>query len=93
MDPKFGKKITCECGKKWYTLKKTNPKCGVCGKILIDPIAESQSQSPVIAEKIPVKEAPKKEDDISKIDDTEPNDDGMISLEEQAEIENEGEIN
>ena len=33
------------------------------------------------------------QDDISKIDDTEPNDDGMISLEEQAEIENEGEIN
>ena len=89
MDPKFGKKITCECGKKWYTLKKTNPKCS-CGKILTDPITESQS--PIIPEKIPVKEAPKKEDDISKIDDTEPSDDGIISLEEQAEIENEGEI-
>ena len=90
MDSKFGKKITCECGKKWYTLKKTNPKCS-CGKLLIDPIVENQS--PIIAEKIPIKESPKKEDDISKIDDTEPNDDGIISLEEQAEIENEGEIN
>ena len=40
MDPKFGKKITCECGKKWYTLKKTNPKCS-CGKILEDQSIET----------------------------------------------------
>ena len=40
MDPKFGKKITCECGKKWYTLKKTNPKCS-CGKTLEDKSIET----------------------------------------------------
>ena len=44
MDPKFGKKITCECGKKWYTLNKTNPKCS-CGKTLEDQSIESNTCS------------------------------------------------
>ena len=90
MDPKFGKKITCECGKKWYTLKKTNPKCS-CGKILVDQSIETV---PVIQQSKPQsKETMKKEEDIAKIDEVENSEDNIISLDEQVEIENEDEIN
>ena len=64
MDPKFGKKITCECGKKWYTLKKTNPKCS-CGKTLEDQSIET---IPVIQQEKPQPKEPiKKEEDIAKL--------------------------
>ncbi len=90
MDPKFGKKITCECGKKWYTLKKTNPKCS-CGKTLEDQSIEA---IPVVqVEKPQAKQPIKKEVDIDKIDEADNSEDNIISLEEQAEIENEEEIN
>lgn len=90
MDPKFGKKITCECGKKWYTLKKTNPKCS-CGKTLED---QSIEIIPVIQQEQPQpKEPVKKEEDIAKLDEVDNSEDNIISLEEQAEIENEEEIN
>tara|TARA_Y100001935_G_C17205612_1_gene457386 strand:- start:685 stop:957 length:273 start_codon:yes stop_codon:yes gene_type:complete len=90
MDPKFGKKITCECGKKWYTLKKTNRKCS-CGKILVDQSIET---APVIQQAKPQSKEPmKKEEDIAKIDEVENSEDNIISLDEQVEIENEDEIN
>ena len=90
MDPKFGKKITCECGKKWYTLNKTNPKCS-CGKTLEDQSIEA---IPVIQQEKPQAKQPiKKEVDIDKIDEADNSEDNIISLEEQAEIENEEEIN
>ena len=90
MDPKFGKKITCECGKKWYTLKKTNPRCS-SGKTLEDQSIETKH---VIQQEQPQPKEPiKKEEDIAKLDEVYNSEDNIISLEEQAEIENEEEIN
>jgi hypothetical protein len=87
-DKNWGIKIFCECGVKYYSMnKKDKISCPTC---LAEYVPEDLNlKAPVVLPK----QEPKKVDELANIDDTpdDSSDDGIISLDDQKEIEDSSE--
>lgn len=87
-DKNWGIKIYCECGAKYYSMKKDKITCPVCSAEYI-PEDLNLRTTPVITPK----PEPKKKNDIENIDDVADDnaEDDIISLDDQKEIEDSSE--